>query len=200
MSDEQAAPTAQAEPTGRAGRYQRSAAGLVVSLVVTVVAVGGLLWFMGIFRHDLEVKPDEVDYLANVASLQKSGVHPVYPSSLPDGWIATGVDFVREDDNAFGIRMLTDDEKFVGVREEKSSSTAMLATWVDDAPTQIAPYRVPASVAHPVARLWEGWKDAGGDTAYSTKVGETTILVFGDASAKELQGIVDSLVTRPVKR
>ncbi|HWI43073.1 MAG TPA: DUF4245 family protein [Nocardioides sp.] len=200
MSDEQPAPTAAAEPTGRAGRYSRSAAGLVVSLVVTVLAIGGLLWFMGMFRSDLEVKPQEVDYLEEVASLQKSGVDPVYPSSLPDGWIATGVDFVRDDDDAFGIRMLTGDQKFAGLRQERSSSTAMLATWVDDTPASTAPYRVPASVRHPVARLWEGWKDAGGDTAYSTKVGRTTLLVFGSAPAEELQGIVDSLVRGPVKK
>mgnify|MGYP006153648855 CR=1 FL=1 len=34
--------SSQQEPTGRPGRYQRSAAGLVSSLVVTVVVIGGL--------------------------------------------------------------------------------------------------------------------------------------------------------------
>ena len=188
----------QAEPTGRAGRYQRSAAGLVVSLVVTVLAIGGLLWFMGVFRHDLEVKPERVDYLETVQSLQQSGLKPVYPPKLPAGWIATGVD-APGDDPSYGIRLLTDDNRFVGIRQGRASSTALLSKWVDEDPQPADPYSVPASVRHPVSRHWEGWTDAGGDTAYSAGVGEETVLVFGSASAEDLQEIVDALVRRPVR-
>lgn len=189
----------QPEPSGRPGRYQRSAAGLVASLVVTVLALGGVMWFMGIFRNDLEVKPEEVDYLATVESLQESGQRPVYPPDLPAGWIATGVDVVPGNDPAYGLRLLTDDNRFVGIRQEDSSSTALLATWVDEETESAAPYSVPATVERPVARYWEGWTDDGGDTAYSTTIGEETVLVFGSASAEELQGLIDSLVRRPVR-
>src|SRR5690606_5078466 len=46
------------EPTGRPGRYQRSAAGLVASLVVTVAVIGAVLYFMGAFRNDYETRPE----------------------------------------------------------------------------------------------------------------------------------------------
>lgn len=189
----------QQEPTGRPGRYQRSAGGLVVSLVVTVLVVGGLLTFMGLFRHDFEQKPERVDYLATVAAAQQSGLRPVYPAALPTGWIATGVDVETGDDPAFGVRMLTEDEKFVGVRQEDASSTVLLAQWVDEETQPADAYTVPASVPRPVARHWEGFTDEGGDTAYVSKVGEERILVFGSASAEELQGIIDTLVQRPVR-
>ncbi len=191
--------TQQTEPTGSPGRYQRSAAGLVVSLLVTLVALGGLLWFMGAFRNDLEVKPEQVDYLETVDSAQDAGLDPIYPPELPTGWIATGVDVIPDDDPAFGLRMLTDDNRFVGIRQEDASSTALLAKWVDEEAESAEPYSVPASVKRPVARHWEGWTDEGGDTAYSTTVGEETVLVFGSAPAEELQAIIDSLVRRPVR-
>ncbi|WP_435770153.1 DUF4245 family protein [Nocardioides sp. SYSU DS0651] len=188
----------QVEPSGRPGRYQRSAAGLVASLVVTVVALGGLLYFMGAFRHDLEVEPERVDYLETVDSAQAAGLQPVYPPELPEGWIATGVDVVPGEDAAFGLRMLTDEERFVGIRQEDASSTTLLREWVDEETETTDGYSVPASVARPVARRWEGYTDAGGDTAYSATVGDETILVFGSAPAEDLQAIVDSLVQRPV--
>lgn len=190
--------TQQTEPTGRAGRYQRSAAGLVVSLLVTVLALGGVLYFMGAFRHDLDVKPERVDHLDTVAAAQQAGLKPVYPADLPDGWIATGVDVVPGDDPAFTIRMLTEDERFVGVHQEDASSTVLLTRWVDEEPQATDGYQVPDSVKRPVARHWDGYTDEGGDSAYVATVGDDTVIVFGSAGAEDLQTIVDALVRRPV--
>ncbi|HWJ66080.1 MAG TPA: DUF4245 family protein [Nocardioides sp.] len=190
--------TQQAEPTGRSGRYQRSAAGLVVSLLVTVVAIGGLLYFMGAFRHDFEAKPQAVDHLEVVESAQQSGLTPVYPEALPEGWIATGVDVVPGDDPVFMVRMLTDDNRFVGVRQEDSSPGALLAAWVDEETETAEGYTVPDAVRRPVARAWEGWTDDGGDTAYVAEFGDETLIVFGSAPAEDLQAVIDSLVTAPV--
>jgi hypothetical protein len=190
----------QAEPTGRAGRYQRSAAGLVVSLLVTVLALGGLLYFMGAFRHDLEVKPEQVDHLDTVEAAQQAGLTPVYPAELPDGWIATGVDVTPGEDPTFTIRLLTEDDRFVGVHQEDASSTALLARWVDEEPQAADGYEVPGSVKRPVARHWDGYTDEGGDSAYVATVGDDTVIVFGSADPDDLQTIVDALVRRPVGR
>ncbi|GAA1528908.1 DUF4245 family protein [Nocardioides humi] len=188
----------QAQPPGRPGRYQRSAVGLVTSLVVTVVAIGGLLYFMGVFRPDFEVKPEAVDYVETVRSAQQSGLTPVYPTALPDGWIATGVDVTPGDDPVFMIRMLTDRGKFVAVRQEDASVGALLGKWVDEKTEAVEGYTVPADVRRPVARDWKGYADAGGDSAYAAEVGDETVLVFGSASRTDLQAIVDALVTTPV--
>jgi len=190
--------TQQAQPSGRPGRYQRSAVGLVTSLAVTVVAIGGLLYFMGAFRPDFEVKPEAVDYLETVESAQQSGLTPVYPARLPDGWIATGVDVTPGDDPVFMVRMLTDGGKFVAVRQEDSSIGALLSRWVDEDTETREGHTVPAGVREPVARDWKGYADAGGDTAYAAEVGDETVVVFGSAPAEDLQAIVDVLVTTPV--
>jgi hypothetical protein len=191
--------TQQTDPPGRPGRYQRSASGLVASLLVTVLALGALLYFMGAFRNDLEIEPDEVDHLDTVAAAQQAGLQPAYPAELPEGWIATGVDVVPGEDASVTIRMLTDDERFVGVHQEDASSTALLTRWVDEEAQPADGYEVPAAVQRPVAREWEGYTDEGGDTAYLATVGEETVIVFGSAPAEDLQAIIDGLVQRPVR-
>lgn len=186
------------EPTGRPGRYQRSAAGLITSLVVTVLVIGGVLFFLSAFRNDLEVEPESIDYLEPVGAAQQAGLSPVYPAALPEGWIATGTDIEVQDGRAFMLRMLTDDERFVAVRREDASVTALLTRWVDEEVEVAGGYTVPDAVRRPVARTWKGYTDADGDTAYAAELGEDTVLVFGSASAEELQDIVDSLVTTPI--
>ncbi|NHA01625.1 DUF4245 family protein [Nocardioides sp. W3-2-3] len=188
------------EPAGKPGRYQRSAAGLITSLVVTVLAIAGLLYFMGAFRPDFEAKPEAIDYLETVQSAQQAGLHPAYPPSLPKGWIATGVDVTVEEPQVFMLRMLTDDDRFAAVRLEKASVGALLAAWVDEDTATADAYTVPASVKSPVARTWKGYTDDGGDTAYAAEVDGGTVLVFGSAPAGDLRTIVDSLVTTPVPK
>jgi hypothetical protein len=96
------------------------------------------------------------------------------------------------------VRLLTDDGKFLAVRQEDASLTAMLSQWVDEDTETRPGYTVPASVAQPVARDWKGYADAGGDSAYAAEVAGQTVLVFGSASVKDLQTVVDSLVTTPI--
>ncbi|WP_408896705.1 DUF4245 family protein [Nocardioides sp. R1-1] len=187
------------QPSGRPGRYQRSAVGLVTSLLVTVVAIGGLLYFMGAFRPDFEVKPEAVDYLETVESAQLAGLTPTYPAALPKGWIATGVDVTPGDDPVFMVRMLTDDGRFVAVRQEDASVGTMLAQWVDEETEPARGHTVPADVPAAVAREWKGYVDGGGDTAYAAEVGDETVLVFGSAPAEDLQTVVDALVTTPLR-
>lgn len=188
----------QTQPTGKAGRYQRSVTGLVTSLVVTVIGLGALLYFTGIFRNDLEIKPEAIDYLETVESAQQAGLVPVYPATLPEGWIATGVEIEPGDDPVFMLRMLTDENRFVAVRKEDATIPGMLAAWVDDEAQVADGYTVPDDVQSPVARTWKGYTDEGGDTAFGAELGEETLLVFGSAPAEDLQAIIDSLVATPI--
>ena len=194
MSTQQAPP-----PTEKPGRYNRSFNGLIASLVVTVLLLGGLLFFMGAFRHDLVVKPDAIDYPGTIADAQQAGLKPIYPAPLPKGWTATGIDIPSQDEPGFMVRLLTDHSRYVGVRQEKASPGALLSRWVDPETTPIAGYTVPSTVAHPLARTWKGYTD-GRDKAYVATVGGDTVLVYGSASAEELQSIVDVLVTTPVRK
>lgn len=183
----------QAEPTGAPGRYQRSAGGLVVSLVVTVVGIGALLYFMGIFRPDFETKPTAVDYLDTVEALQLSDQTPVYPARMPEGWIATSVTVPTEKDPFFMVGMLNEDDEFVAVRQEDASFGALLAGSVDEETEPADGYTVPDSVRRPVARDWEGYTDGGGDTAFLAEVGDQSVMVFGSAPAADLHAVIDAL-------
>ncbi|WP_370290835.1 DUF4245 family protein [Nocardioides sp.] len=190
--------TQQQRPTGKPGRYQRSAVSLVTSLVVTILAVGAVLTFMGAFRNDYERRPDRVDYLDTVRTLQQAQQRPVYPASLPQGWTATGVDVPTPDDPGTMIRLLTDSGRFIGVRQEDASPLSLTRKWVDEDPETVEGYTVPASVATPVAREWKGWADSGGDSAYTAEIGGTSVIVFGSASRADLREVVDSLTTAPL--
>jgi hypothetical protein len=176
------------------GRYQRSAGGLVAALVITVVAVGGLLWVLSLFRADTDIRPDEVDYLQIASEAQDAGLAPVYPSSLADGWVATAYDVEPGDQPVLEIRMLTNDERFVGLHQEAADAATLLReAGVEDAtPTDI--YSVQGSVAE----AWQGYEDEDGDTAYAAEVDDRTVLVYGSAPPEDLEDLIGRLTTEPV--
>ncbi len=179
----------------RPGRYQRSANGLLAALVVTVLAVVGFVGFRALFGRDLEVEPQRIDYLGTVVLFQEAGAPVVYPEALPPGWIATNVNVERGERPAFGMSLLTDDDEFVGVRQEDESVGDLLDLYLDsDEVDEEAAYDASGSVA----TTWEGYSDPGGDFAYVAAVGDATVLVYGSASAEDLQAVVESLTDEPV--
>lgn len=180
---------------GRPGKYQRSAGGLVAALVVTVVAVGALLWLLGLFRSETEIELDRIDYLSRVGEVQDGGITPVYPSSLPEGWKATDWRYSPGDVPTIEMNMLTeDDEDFAGIRERSGSAEGLLSDFVDEDATATDIFTVEGSVAE----AWQGYADEGGDAAYVAEVGGQTVLVYGSASPEELQDLIGRLTTKPV--
>ncbi len=190
---------------GRPGRYQRSVAGLIVALVLTVGAVAVVMWVLGLFRGDLEVDPENVDLSAGIATAQESGLRPVYPSSLPEGWVATAAEVPSDGGGGYEIRLLTDDGKFVGIRQADDDLTRLLATYVDEEPAETEGFTADGSVADE----WDGYTDDKGDTAYAAEVpggkgdqgprDETqVVLVYGSAPAEDLQELIERLTREPV--
>lgn len=182
--------------SGRPGKYQRSAAGLAVALLVTAVVVLGLVWFLGLFRAETTTEPEAIDYLTAVESLQDSGTNPVYPASLPEGWIATIVDVEAGAGGqpGVGLKFLTDEGRFVGIQQEEASVTSLLRSYVDEDAAEADGYRNRAAVAP----NWDGYADDGGDTAYVAEIDEVMVLVYGSAPAEDLQQLIDLLTTEQV--
>jgi hypothetical protein len=178
-------------PGQRPARYPRTANGLIGSLLVTLLFVGAFVAFRALNRDNLEVKPEPVDYLARVSTIQQSGLDVVYPAGLPAGWIATSATFIPGDDPAFGVGMLTDDEQFVGVRQEDAPLDDLLTTYVDEETAEGEELSVPGSVA----RTWRSFTDAGGDRAYAATLGDDEVLVYGSASEADLRQVIESLTT-----
>jgi hypothetical protein len=184
----------QQQAVGRPGRYQRSVAGGVGALIVLVLVVLAFVFFRGAFRDNQAVEPDAVDYLAVVAPAQESGFDVVYPPSLPRGWTATSVDFAPGDRPAWGVGMLTDDGRFVGVRQEDADLAGLLEFYVDENAVEGDDVRVEGAIVPE----WQEWSDDGGDHAFSATVGDYEVLVYGRASVDELLEVVRSLTDAPV--
>jgi hypothetical protein len=174
------------------GRYQRSIGGGIGAMVVLVVFVLAFVGLRSCTRHNVEVTPDAVDYLSAVGPAQDAGVAVVYPPSLPRGWTATSIDFVTGEQPAWGIGMLTDDEKFVGIRQADDLSS-LVSTYVDPEAVQGDTVTVPGALTE----QWQEWSDAGGDHAFSASVGEDEVLVYGSAPTEDLLTIVRSLTDAP---
>jgi hypothetical protein len=162
-------------------------------MIVTLLAIGAFVAVRALAREDLEVNPERVDYLSTVTNLQESGSTVVYPADLPQGWIATSVDVVPGDDPAFGVGLLTADGEFAGVRQEDAPLDDLLATYVDDEPTEGEKLTVTGSVA----RTWRSFTDSGGDRAYAATLGDDEVLVYGSASAADLRRLLGLLTTAP---
>lgn len=186
------------EQSGKPGRYQRSASGLVASLLVTGVAVLLIVWLMGLFRSAPEVEPTPVDHVAAVRAVQQSGDRPVYPPELPAGWIATGFEVEPGSSPAYGLKLLTAEDDFVGVSQADESVGTLLRRHVDEDEANLE--EAPGYTAtQSVARQWEGWTDTGGDTAYAAEVGDTTVLVYGSAPAEDLEELIERLTREQLR-
>lgn len=177
---------------GGAGRYTRSFNGLIGAMVFMVVLVMAAYVFRDlVFGTPQERRPVAVEYLEDVQGLQQAGFDPVYPETLPTGWIVSEVAASLVDSPTFRFNLYTPDDDYVGIRQESKDLEEMLVTYLDeDTVTEEALVGVGE-----VAATWEAWSDTGGDRAYSAVVGGETVLVYGDVSADELRDLVEVLGT-----
>ena len=181
-----------APPQGSPGRYQRSTNGLIGALVVTLLAIGAFVAFRAINRDTPEISPTRVDYLSAVDGAQQSGFDVVYPPSLPQGWIADSVHLVPAEPPSWGLGMLTDDGRFVGVRQADESVDDLVATYVDEHADRGGTVRIDSRLAG----RWQSFSDSGGDHAYAAEVGKDTVLVYGSADTADLRLVVERLTTK----
>jgi hypothetical protein len=187
------APVRIAPVSEQGGRYQRSFAGMIGALLITLLVIGSFVAFRALNRDDLEARPDAVDYLDTVGLIQDDGGSVVYPPSLPEGWIATSVDFTPGEEPRWGLGFLTDDGKYVGLRQEDDSLDELLATYVDEEPKELAETEFPGSLAP----TWRVFEDDGGDTAFAAELGDDWVLVYGSASRQDLESMVERLTIDP---
>jgi hypothetical protein len=178
------------------GRYQRSPSGMVGALLVTVLVILAFVAFRACTRTNLDVPPDHVDYLSDVRDAQQAGDHLVYPATLPSGWYATRVDYLPGSKPELGLSMLTDANRYVGLRLSPVPLPELLTQYVDPQPTAGAPVTLDSGV---VTR-WDTWTDTGGDTALVAHWHGESLMVFGSASRADLETLASSLTDRPVKR
>lgn len=182
-----------------AGRYNRSPAGMVGALLVTLLVIGAFVAFRAFNRTDLDVKPERIDYLAQVGYAQESGATLVYPARLPQGWYATNMTYASGRTPELQLSMLTGDGQYVGFVESPQTVPELLTTYVDAHPAS-AP---PATVSGSIATQWSAWTDGTGDTALAATRGaganQESLLVFGTVSRAQLIQLAGSLTTASLK-
>lgn len=176
------------------GRYQRSPAGMVGALLVTVLVILGFVAFRSCVRSDLDVRPQHVDYRADVGFAQQSGARPVYPSALPSGWYATNVDYTPSTPPTLLISMLTASGDYVGFVQSSQTAPQVLTTYVDSDPASGAP----VTLGSGLVTQWDTWTDAGGDTALVAPWHGQTLMVFGSAPQSDLEALAATLTAQPL--
>ncbi|WP_300678816.1 DUF4245 family protein [Nocardioides sp.] len=184
------------EPAQGARRYPRTFGGLIASMIVAVIGVVAY-WALQNATHDRpEIQPEAVDYLGTVQTVQEAKYAIAYPPTLPAGAIATAVRFTPGDRPVWGLSVLTKDDKFIGVEQENEDLSTLLTTYVDKHARQGKDVTLTSGLATgPTA--WTTWSDSGGDHAFATKLGTTTVVVYGSASVEDLQAVAESLTTAP---
>ncbi|WP_134764803.1 DUF4245 family protein [Nocardioides sp. 1609] len=181
----------------RGGRYERSFGGLIGAMVVAVIIVLVLVVARGLLSSDVDnTDRPAVDYLENVEQLQRSDIGVVYPASLPSGWSVTAVDVADIERPgalpAIGFDLLTDDDKYVGIKVEQESADDLLEEYVDEDPAEADP--LTGAGGPGLTTDWAGWEDDGGDRAFTATYGEDrTVLVLGAVPADELADLVGRL-------
>ena len=173
----------------RPSRYQRSFGGLIGSIIVLVLVVIGVVIFRGAFRDTPEYQPDDVDYLAMVASIQQLGLEPVYPPALPDGWSTKTASFDPGDRPSVDMVFTTDDAHTAGVHQADESTRDLLDTYVGGGANE------GGDTLTTGVGSWTGWEDSDSDHAWTTEVGDDTVLVYSSGDADALRSFVQSLTT-----
>jgi hypothetical protein len=166
----------------------------VGALLVTLLVIGAFVAFRALNRDDLEVGPGSVDYLEQAGLAQDAGLDVVYPRDLPRGWQATNVQVVPGERPVWAISLLTDGQRYIGVRQEDDQLDDLHAAYVDEEVQERPDVRVEGSVAAD----WQVFEDDGGDLAYAAEVGDDVVMVYGSAGEQDLRMVLERLTTEPV--
>ena len=181
-----------APPAAGPGRYERTSGGLIGAMLVTVLVVLAFVAFRAVTTDKEPTPVRAVDYTAVVASARADQqLFVVAPARLPLGWKATSATYDGGAQPTWHLGTLTDDGKYVGVEEARTSIEDLVGEHVDadaerDRDVTIA------------GETWQTWTDTGGDyaVARSHRDGGRTVeswLVVGTADENEIRDFAASL-------
>ena len=172
--------------SGQAGRYQRSAAGMIGAMLVLVAGIFAFVLLRDINREVPGSPVKAVDYSRTAAYAEEQASFDVLaPDELPEGWKATTVEFVV-DPARWHLGVLTDQGNYVGLEQADSSVESMVSTYVDPAANRGKPVTIEG-------QAWISWSDSGGDTALVRRAGHVTTLVVTTADEDVLVDYIESL-------
>ena len=155
--------------SGTPGRYTRSTGGLIGSMIVLVLVVLGIVVFRGAFRETPEYKPDHIDYLALVTSIQQAGLDPGLPGRRSP---TAGTSRTRPSRPATGRsstwRSPPPTSKYAGLHQEDRSVDDLIDTLLGTDATQ----GDDVDISGTVAPTWQTFSEPDGDHAFAAEVGD----------------------------
>jgi hypothetical protein len=168
------------------GRYQRSAGGLIGSMVVLLAVVAAFVGFRALVREEAEVPARAVDYERTLDYARDRLDFPVLaPGELPAGWRATSVDFSPQP-GRWHLGVLTDEERYVGLAQERRTVANMVEAYVDREAE-------PGRTVELAGETWQTWTDEDGDTAVTRDSEGVTVLVVSPAGLDVIEELVITL-------
>lgn len=155
----------------QAGRYTRSAAGMIGALLVLLAVIVGFVVLRELNRTEPEVPVKTVDYQKVLDfGRDQVGFPLLAPPTLPEGWRATSVRITPVPER-WHLGVLTDEDRYVGLEQSRSAERKMVETYVDPQAVRGGPVRIDGDT-------WRTWTDEDGDTALSrVEDGVTTVIV-----------------------
>jgi hypothetical protein len=155
------------------GRYTRSVNGMVGAMVVVFLVVVAFVVFRDAVRSDVTTTVEEIDYVQPAAFAQEqAGFEILAPPRLPEGWRSTSVRYTPGIDERWHLGLLTDEDRYVGVEQARSTEENLVETHVDEDATRGDAVTVDGE-------RWQTWTDEGGDLALVRRGVDVTTLVVG---------------------
>jgi hypothetical protein len=180
------------------GRYERTSGGLVGAMLVTVLAVLAFVAFRAVTTDKEPTPVRAVDYASLVTSARADErLFILAPSRLPLGWKATSATYAPGAQPTWHLGTLTDDGKYVGVEEARTSIEDLVEEHVDVGAERGRDVTI-------AGETWQTWTDEGGDyaVARSHRAGGETVeswLVVGTAAEDEVRDFAASLEGAPAR-
>ena len=108
---------------------------VVRSVVVLSLIVLGI-WVFGLLQTETPEDPigESVPYADTAASARDVATYPVLaPANLPTDWRVNGVRFTPSGTQAWHLGVLTDENRYIGLEQEKVSVDDLLETYAEGA-------------------------------------------------------------------
>ncbi|MEG9226477.1 DUF4245 domain-containing protein [Aeromicrobium sp. Sec7.5] len=123
------------QPAPKRSRGNPSMGDVVRSVVVLSIIVLGI-WVFGLLQTDTPEDPigDSVPYAATAESARDVATYGLLaPANLPDDWRVNGVRFAPTGTQAWHLGVLTDEDRYIGLEQEKESVDDLVQTHAEGA-------------------------------------------------------------------
>ena len=169
------------------GRYQRSFSGMIGAMVVLLLVVAAYVVFRAVNRNDVESPVRALEFQQSAEFAREQAPFPLLaPERLPEGWIATSVRFEEGRRPSWHLGMLTDEQKYVGLEQQRRSVDEMVERHVDEEAERGDDVEIDG-------QTWQSFTDEDDDLALVRESDEVTTLLVGRVSQETFEELLLTL-------